>query len=247
VCAAIEELSRFKEVRTEASKKGKFQPIPEKNTIEFANVRLTRQEQESKFNFVLPENSVIQVVGDPVNFRWLSEMLRANIKPNSGLITFDKVDNSDIDLTSLRQSVRVIDRVTFLPMTIKDYLELFIPENPKTSRRQALTLMRLDEVVARLKLGSETLLSRSAWPLTQPQAIRLKLASVLLSRPSILVLGDIIDTVDYDVLEEFVEAMRQGNTTIIYYTRRQDVDCFDFQLNLQATQQSIIPVDKGSV
>ena len=246
VCAAIEELSRFKEVKTEAAKKGKFQPIPESNGIEFANVRLARQEQVAQFSFVLPENSVVQVTGDTVSFRWLSEMLRANIKPNSGLITINKVDNTDIDLVSLRQSVRVIDRVTFLPMTVKDYLDLFIPENPVTSRLQALTLMRLDEDIARLKLSYETLLSRSAWPLTQPQAIRLKLASVLLSRPPILVLGDIVDTVDPDVLEEFVAAMRGGNTTIIYYTRRQDVNCFDVRLELQATKQSVTQIEKGS-
>jgi putative ABC transport system ATP-binding protein len=246
VCAAVEELSRFKEVKTEAAKKGKFQPMPANNGIEFAKVRLTRQEQESKFNFVLPQSSIIQVTGDPVSFRWLAEMLRANIKPYSGLITIGQVDNSDIDLISLRQSVRFIDRVTFLPMTVKDYLDLFIPENPIISRLQALTLMRLDEDIVRLKLGYETLLSRSAWPLTQPQATRLKLASVLLAMPSILVIGDIIDTVDPDVFEEFAAAMRKGNTTIIYYTRRQDVNCFDFQLKLEAAQQSITPVDKGS-
>ncbi len=245
VCAAVEELSRFKEVKTEASRKGKFQSIPENNTIEFSNVRLLRQEQESLFNFVLPASSVVQVVGDTVSFRWLAEMLRANIKPNSGLITIDGVDNTDIDLTSLRQSVRIIDRVTFLPMTVKDYLDLFIPDNSPVSRLQALTLMRLDEDIARLKLGYETLLSRGAWPLTQPQAIRLKLASALLSRPPILVLGDIVDTVDPDVLEEFIEAIRDGNTTVIYYTRRQDVTCFDYQLKLRATDQALTTIDKG--
>lgn len=247
VCAAIEELSRFKEVQTEAVKKGKSQKLPEKNGIEFANVRLTRQEQEMQFNFVLPESSVIQVTGNTVSFRWLAEMLRANYRPNSGLITIDHVDNTDIDLVSLRQSVRLVDRVTFLPMTVKDYLDLFIPESPDISRQQALALMHLDEDIVRLKQGYDTLLSRSAWPLTQPQAIRLKLASVLLSKPPILVLGDIVDTVDPDVLEGFVAAMREAGTTIIYFTRRQDVSCFDLLLELQAENQRLIQVEKSGV
>ncbi len=247
VCAAIEELSRFKEVKTEALKKGKSQQLPAKNAISFANVRLLRQEQEMLFNFSLPESSVIQVIGNTVSFRWMSEMLRSNYRPNSGLITIDEVDNFDIDLASLRQSVRVVDRVTFLPMTVKDYLDLFIPENPEMSRQQSLALMRLDEDISRLKQGLDTLLSRSAWPLTQPQAIRLKLASVLLSRPSILVLGDIVDTVDPDVLEEFVAAMRGTGTTIIYFTRRQDVDCFDYLLELNAKKQSLSAIQKSNV
>ncbi len=246
VCAAVEELSRFKTVQTEAAKQGKSQKLPKKNGIAFTKVRLARQEQEMQFNFELPESSIIRVTGNTVSFRWLAEMLRANYRPNSGLITIDQVDNTDIDLISLRQSVRIVDRVTFLPMTLNGYMDLFVPDNPSVSRQQAIALMRLDEDIARLEHGYETLLSRSAWPLTQPQAIRLKLASVLLSKPPILILGDIVDTVDPDVFEEFVTAMQDAGSTIIYFTRRQDISCFEYSLELQADKQTLTAAEKGS-
>ena len=51
-CAAIDELSRFKEVRTEAVKKGKFQPIPERNGIEFAKLTDDDSEMSRRKGFI---------------------------------------------------------------------------------------------------------------------------------------------------------------------------------------------------
>lgn len=239
VCAAIEELSRFRQVQTQLPDKSGSLEMPLSNEIEFSNVRLDRFQQNMEFNLSLPAQGIFRVVGNPVSLKWMAELLRANYQPAAGLITLGGSDNLDIQRQSLRQSVRVIDRVTLLPMSVKAYLDLFTPDQSHFSRQQALTLLKLDEEIALLKAGFDTVLSRSAWPLTQPQAIRLKLATALLSKPAVLVLGDIVDTVDPDIMEPFIKKMEEQGTSVLYFTRRQDMNGFTHKIALDTHEQLV--------
>lgn len=244
VCAAIEELSRFKEVQTQLTVKSGGSRMPEDNAIEFSRVRLERFDQKMEFDFSLPGKGIVRVLGNPVCLKWLTELLRGNYQPNGGLITIGETDNLDIDRQLLRQSIKIVDRVTLLPMSVKAYLELYVSADTKYSRQQALAIMRLDDDIAQLKSGMETVLSRSAWPLTQPQAIRLKLATALLSKPSILVLGDIVDTVDPDIMEPFIEKMVMQGTTVLYFTRREDMKGFTHTMTIGHDGQSVVDTDE---
>jgi ABC-type bacteriocin/lantibiotic exporter with double-glycine peptidase domain len=239
VCAAIEELSRFRDVRTQLPVTASTVKMPSDNSIEVSKVRLERFEQSMEFDLSLPAHGVFRVVGNAISLKWLTELLRGNYQPGAGLITIGGTDNLDIDRQSLRQSIRIIDRVTLLPMSVKAYLELYISADSNYSRQQSLALLQLDDDVLSLKGGMETVLSRSAWPLTQPQAIRLKLATALLSKPSVLVLGDIVDTVVPDIIEPFINAMKKQGTSVLYFTRREDITGFTHKIEIDAHSQSI--------
>lgn len=239
VCAAIEELSRFRDVRTQLPVTTSTVKMPSDNSIEVSKVRLERFEQSMEFDLSLPARGVFRVVGNAISLKWLTELLRGNYQPDAGLITIGGTDNLDIDRQSLRESIRIIDRVTLLPMPVKAYLELYISPDSNYSRQQSLALLQLDDDILSLKKGMETVLSRSAWPLTQPQAIRLKLATALLSNPSVLVLGDIVDTVDPDVIEPFIQAMEKQGTSVLYFTRREDIGGFTHKIQIDAHSQSI--------
>jgi putative ABC transport system ATP-binding protein len=154
-------------------------------------------------------------------------------------------DNLEIDRQSLRQSIRIIDRVTLLPMPVKAYLELYISVDSNYSRQQALALLQLEDDILSLKGGMETVLSRSAWPLTQPQAIRLKLATALLSNPSVLVLGDIVDTVDSGIMEPFIQEMEKQGTSVLYFTRREDMIGFNHKIQIDTHSQSVTKLGEG--
>ncbi|MFT6056841.1 MAG: putative ABC transport system ATP-binding protein [Pseudohongiellaceae bacterium] len=239
VCAAIEELSRFRDVRTQLPVTASTVKMPIDNSIEVSKVRLERFERSMAFDLSLPAHGVFRVVGNAISLKWLTELLRGNYQPGAGLITIGGTDNLDIDRQSLRQSIRIIDRVTLLPMSVKAYLELYISADSNYSRQQSLALMQLDDDILSLKGGIETVLSRSAWPLTQPQAIRLKLATALLSKPSVLVLGDIVDTVVPDIIEPFIEAMQKQGTSVLYFTCREDITRFTHKIEIDAHGQTV--------
>ena len=245
VCAAVEELSRFRDVRTQLPVKASAVQMPADNSIEVSRVRLERFEQSMKFNLSLPARGIFRVVGNAISLKWLTELLRGNYQPGAGLITIGGIDNLEIDRQSLRQSIRIIDRVTLLPMSVKAYLELYISVDSNYSRQQSLALLQLDDDIFSLKGGIETVLSRSAWPLTQPQAIRLKLATALLSKPSVLVLGDIVDTVDPGIMEPFMKEMEKQETSVLYFTRREDMNGFNHKIEIGAHSQSVTDLVEG--
>jgi putative ABC transport system ATP-binding protein len=124
-------------------------------------------------------------------------------------------------------------------MTISAYLDLFVSPDSAHSKQQALTALGLDEEIARLHKGLGAKLSRSGWPLTQPQAIRLKLASTLLAKPKLLVLGDIVDSVEIGVMEEVISLLKQQGTTLLYFTKRQDLSAFSHTLDIEPESQRL--------
>ena len=247
VCAAVEEISRFREVDTQLPAKASAVPLPDDFTAVFKAVKFSRFNRVKAFDFTLPDNACVRVQGDPISLKWLAELLRGNYQPDTGLITLGGIDNLEIDRQSLREAIKVIDRVTLLPMSISSYLDLFVSADSAHSKQQALTSLGLDEEIARLHKGLGAKLSRSGWPLTQPQAIRLKLASALLARPRLLVLGDIVDSVELDVMEKVIALLRQQGTTILYFTKRQDLTNFSHTLEIDAQSQRLTEYAGGAV
>jgi putative ABC transport system ATP-binding protein len=242
VCAAVEEISRFREVETQLPAKATAVPVPKDFTAVFKAVKFSRFNRAKTFDFTLPAFASVRVLGDPISLKWLAELMRANYQPETGLITIGGIDNLEIDRQSLRESIKVIDRVTLLPMTISAYLDLYISPDSAHSKQQALTALGLDEDIARLHKGLGAKLSRSGWPLTQPQAIRLKLASALLAKPRLLVLGDIVDSVEIGVMEEVISLLKQQGTTLLYFTKRQDLDTFSHTLEIEPESQRLTDI-----
>ena len=245
VCAAVEELARFQHVETEDPEKNTDIAMPKDAVIAFNRVKIHRLNQEMEFNLELPAGGLYKASGNLLALRHFAELLRRNYRPDSGLITIGGHDNSDIQRQQLRHTVRLINRVTLPPITIRDFMDMYVKSNGKYSRQQALALLELDDEIGHMKDGLDTLLSRSAWPLSQPQAIRLKLASTLLSEPSILILEDIVDVVDHDIIDRFLSAMHDMGTTVVYFTRRRDITKFEYLLNIDLENQSVHAVEEG--
>ena len=237
VCAAVEEISRFRDVQTQLPAKPSAVPMPDRAQTVFKEVVFSRFGREKRFDFELPAGAIIRVSGNPLSLKWLAELLRGNYKPEGGLITIGGIDNLEIDRQSLRQSVKVIDRVTLLPMSISAYLDLFVSQGSVYSKQQALTALQLDDDIARLNGGLEAGLSRSGWPLTQPQAIRLKLATALLARPKVLVLGDIVDSVQRHLVLSVLSLLEEQGTTVLYFSNSHDLSNFTHTMELDSDSQ----------
>jgi putative ABC transport system ATP-binding protein len=248
VCAAVEELSRFRTVQTEAPDKDSDIAFPNDPEVVFSKVKLMHLGQPMELNLKIPRSGCFKVSGNIICLRSIADLLRRHYPPNSGIIiTIGGHDTVDIQREDLRRSIRVINRVTVPPLSVKDFLNLFVHSDGKYSRQQALALMQLDDEIAHLENGIDTVLNRGAWPLSQPQAIRLKLASALLSEPSILILEDIVDAVDSEIMDAYLNAMQQLGTTVLYFTRREDMGEFEFELKLQTHEQKSLSLGGAEV
>ena len=244
VCASIEELARFQNVATEVPEKNTDMPMPDNSTVVFSKVKFSNFNKEIEFNLELPAGGLYKVTGNIMCLRHFGELLRRDYRPDSGLITIGGYDNCEIQRPQLRHAVRMINRITLPPITVRDFLSLFVKPEGKYSRQQALAMLELDDAIGHLKDGMDTMLSRGAWPLSQPQAIRLKLASALLSEPEILILEDIVDVVDRDIINTFLKAMQELGSIVLYYTQRQDITGFNNILELESNRQTVRIVTK---
>lgn len=245
ISAAVEELARFRNVETEAPDKESDVDMPTVHTVEFNNVVIERYNQEMEFSLQIPSQGIFRVGGNIMCLQRMTELLRRNYAPKSGLITIGGYDISETRKQTLRSGVRVINRVTVPPLTVRNYLNLYNRPGGRYSRQQALAFATLDEDIALLEGGMDTMLSRGGSPLSQPQIIKLKLASAILSEPAILILEDIVDSIDSATMNAFLEVMKNLGITVLYYTHRADLRGFDQLLHLETHQQSIRALKAG--
>jgi ABC-type bacteriocin/lantibiotic exporter with double-glycine peptidase domain len=245
ICAAVEELSRFRTVETEEPDKDTDVLMPSNHEVVFNKVKVEQGSQTLELNLKILNGGSFRVLGDIMCLRSVTELLRRHYRQSSGLITIGGHDTNDIQREELRRGIRVINRVRVPPLSIKEFLNLFIHPRSEYSRQQALALVQLDDEITHLENGIDTELNKGAWPLSQSQAIRLKLASVLLSEPSILILEDIVDAVESDIMDDYLKAIQQLGTTILYFTRRRDIGEFEYVLRLEANSQTVLAVNEG--
>jgi putative ABC transport system ATP-binding protein len=78
--------------------------------------------------------------------------------------------------------------------------------------------------------------------LTQPQAIRLKLATALLARPKVLVLGDIVDSVQRQLVLSVLSLLKEQGTTVLYYSNSHDLSSFSHTMEINSDSQVIEPL-----
>jgi putative ABC transport system ATP-binding protein len=246
VCAATEELARFRSVHTEEPDKESDVGIPEDHAIVFNKVVVHKDHQETLLSLEIPDSGTFRIEGNILCLRRMTDLLRRNYTPDSGLITIGGYDISEIRRQTLRTAVQVINRVTVPPLSVRDYLDLYNRPGARYSRQQALAFVNLDEDLSLYERGMETILSRGGSPLTQPQVIKLKLASAILSEPTILILEEIVDSVESNTMNEFLGVAKELGITVFYYTHRADLRGFDRLMKLEARQQLVEVLEAGA-
>jgi hypothetical protein len=61
----------------------------------------------------------------------------------------------------------------------------------------------------------------------------------LLAKPKLLVLGDIVDSVEIGVMEEVISLLKLQGTTLLYFTKRQDLSAFSHTLDIEPESQRL--------
>ena len=82
--------------------------------------------------------------------------------------------------------------------------------------------------------GLDTLVSADGWPMSLEQCLRLKLAAVTLADPAVVVLDQIVDLVNNEILQDYIKYLQTINTTVVYFTRRDDISLFTRTLDLES-------------
>ena len=239
LCAAVEELSLFYDVEQEEPKGD--DPITEQgHALVFNKLRGEARGRPALLHLDIPSGATLMASASNHGVqRLLTNLLKRHTLPQGGFATLGGVDLMDIDVHHLRRNIYVIDRASFIPMTIREYLKLSCENSAAGKIMAALETVGLSETVASLEKGLDTPIASTGWPLSTTETLQLKLANALIARPRILVLNQLFDLLDEAHLADAIAELRdKSDTTVIYFSNRRIDLGFDAFLYMQNTEQT---------
>jgi len=243
LCAACEELSLFYDVDLEEPS-GQEQPSPTDASVTFQGVRGKARGRDAVFDLDIPSGCRIQAQASTHGTqRLFTSLLKRFEFPQGGLVTLGGDDILAKDVHSLRREVISLDRPTMVEMTMREYLTLANREAASSEMLGVLRSVGLIDIIDELEDGLDTQLSPTGWPLSISEAMRLKLAAAILSRPSVLILNQLYDTLPSSLLKSALETVTtDGGTpsTVIVFTGRDDDMQLGNYLWLDAQEQSLL-------
>lgn len=176
--------------------------------------------EDARFDFELEAGEQLVAVAEPGIDRLLALVLKRHATPSHGMVSVSGADLAILDMYLLRSEVMVLDRPSIVEVTIREYLSLAAPQAPASAMLDVLDLVGLSERVATLSQGLDTPLAASGWPLSIGEVMELKLANALLSRPRVLMLGQLFDVMPAAGLSRVLAELRQSGTTVLLFTGR---------------------------
>jgi len=238
LCAAIEEISLFYDVEQEEPAGNDPINVTE-HTLVFNGVRGTARHEDAEFNFEIPSGAIVMAGASHHGVqRLFTNILKMHELPETGFATMGGVDFQDIEAHNLRKNVHVLDRPTFVGMTVREYLALSCKETASKRMVGALETVGLIDTISTFDDGLDTPIAATGWPLSSVELQQLKLANALLERPRILVLSRLFDLIDEDHLAAAINDLRQqAYSTVIYFSNRRIDLGFDSFLYLEAQRQ----------
>ncbi|GGY57015.1 ABC transporter transmembrane domain-containing protein [Parvularcula lutaonensis] len=223
LCAACEELSLFWTIDQEEPA-GVEQPSHSDASLVFDGVRGEARGREACFNLEIASGTKLQAAASTHGTqRLFTNLLKRFVEPKGGVLTLGGDDIRAMEVHALRREVVVLDRPNLVEMPMREYLRLANPDASSAEMLQVLRDVGLLDSIEDLDNGLDTELSATGWPLSTAEAMRLKLAAAILSRPSVLVLNQLFDTMPKDVLCRALANVRtDGGTpsTVIVFTSR---------------------------
>jgi ATP-binding cassette, subfamily B, bacterial len=149
----------------------------------------------------------------------LVQLLARLYDVTEGAVLIDGADVRDVDLTSLRHAISVVDDDPFLfSATVHENIAYGRPEATREEVERAAERAQAAGFIADLPAGYDTRIGERGLTLSGGQRQRIAIARALLSDPRILILDDATSSVDATTEQAIKEALREvmaGRTTFV--------------------------------
>jgi ABC-type multidrug transport system fused ATPase/permease subunit len=138
---------------------------------------------------------------------------------NSGSITIDGQDISQLTLASLRQAIAIVPQDTVLfNASIRENIAYGNPAADDAAIDRAITMAHLDKFITSLPQGDATMVGERGLKVSGGEKQRIAIARVLLKNAPILIFDEATSALDSNSEAAILEAMREvssGHTTIV--------------------------------
>lgn len=239
LCASVEKLSAFFDLPTE-DEKGRLDTKEDDYAINFDKVKYYYRGTEILFDFQIPQGSKLMIASE---YAYLEKLfihfLKNYRQPNLGSIYIGKDNIDDYNIRTLRQDVISIDTNLITEGTILNYLKIANKDVTNSEINEALRLVEIDYIINSLEDGINAKLAPSGYPLSENEVLKLKLAWAILAKPRVIIINSLFDTIAYHKRQRLIKKLcKLENITILYFTNRKDLGCFDGYLFLEKNKTS---------
>jgi ATP-binding cassette subfamily B protein/subfamily B ATP-binding cassette protein MsbA len=156
--------------------------------------------------------------------------------PSAGRVLLDGIDVRDFTLRSLRRQVAmVLQPALVFPTTVRENVAYGRPDATPAQIREAVRLAQLDDFLARLPEGLETVVGESGATLSAGEQLRITIARAILRDAPLLILDEPTSALDADTearVMQGLERLTAGRTTFVIAHRLSTVRRADVVLVL---------------
>lgn len=208
-CIRMNKISDLKRFDYEQHGKKKLKQI--QGSLEVKNLSVTIEERKilDHINITFPANSFIGIVGNSgCGKSTLLKVLAHEIKPDTGEVLMDGININELDLISLRKSVRLAPQSPHLfSMSIRDNLKLVNPDATDEEIWQALKLSDAEQLVKE-NGGLDTEIDDEKMSGGEKQKIAL--ARIALQKSKIILLDEATSALDNISQSNIISVLQQA-------------------------------------
>ncbi len=168
---------------------------------------------------IAPGESVAFVGPTGAGKSTLAKLANRFYDPTTGRVLIDGVDLRDVTLSSLRRQIGVVPQEPFLfAGTIRSNVRFGRPDASDDDVAEALAVVGLADLVARLPEGVDTPVHERGQTLSAGERQLLALARAFLARPRVLILDEATSSLDLaseTVVERALDAVLEGRSAIL--------------------------------
>ena len=194
-----------------------------KGDIKFNNVSFAYQEGKEVLNnvtFDAPAGTVTALVGTSGSGKsTIAGLVATFLNPESGKITIDGVDLSEVTLSSYRKNLGVVLQDDFLfEGTIRENILFPRPNATEAQLLNAVKAGYVNEFTDRFEKGLDTLIGERGVKLSGGQRQRIAIARAILADPKIIILDEAtsnLDTQSESLIQQSLAELMKGRTTFV--------------------------------
>ncbi len=193
-------------------------------------------------SFEVEPGSVVALVGaSGAGKSTLSTLLARLADPDRGVVAVDGIDLRTVTLSSLRRQIAFVPQDPFLfHTTLAENLRFAKLDASVEEMLTACGRARLDQVIASLPLGLDTVVGERGHRFSGGERQRIAIARALLADPRLLVLDEAtahLDAISEAAVREAIAELMRGRTTVVVAHR----------LSTVLTADEIIVLDHGRI
>lgn len=193
-------------------------------TFENVTMRYDRQDVLSNVSFEIPGGSICAVLGQSgAGKSTMADLMVRYMDPVSGSVLVDGLDLGDLRLDDLRRQIVLVDQAPHLfHDTITANIAFAMLDASREQIEAAGFAAGLDELIARLPDGYETITGERGLSLSAGERQRVVLARAILRRPRILILDEPTSALDAGTERIVAGRLRQAlpQSTLIVITHK---------------------------